>query len=69
MFLRSALHSSKLVSTVSLARRMSTKAQTLFDNIPKRVANLSLGAPSEVLLKKCTGILAKATAHRMVSDI
>lgn len=44
------------------------KTDTLFDHIPKNLTNLSLGAPANGMLQKCTDIMIAATKHRLVSN-
>ena len=41
--------------------------ETEFDRlVPPGLTNLAIGAPPEVMLKKCTDALVVATQHRMV---
>lgn len=56
------------LSTAGNMSLLARKTDTLFDHIPEHLTNLSLGAPTDTLLKKCSDILITATQHRMVSS-
>ena len=45
---------------------LARKRETAFDNLPKHLTNLSMGAPSEPLLGRCREVMKAAVAHRMV---
>lgn len=54
--------STKMSASVKYKKKL-----TQFDHVvPPELINLSMGAPGDLMLRCCTDVVKKATAHRMV---